>query len=105
MGRRPAARQRHPREPRVVVASGTDRVRRRNPARGVHQRSYAHPRWTRLPVLARPARRRRAAPRSGRLFYTGLKGVIDGFRVDTDGLLWLSDDDSIAVTDPEGTVL
>jgi len=41
----------------------------------------------------------------GRLFYTGLKGVIDGFRVDTDGLLWLSDDDSIAVTDPEGTVL
>ncbi len=41
----------------------------------------------------------------GRLFYTGLKGVIDGFRVDTEGLLWMSDDDSIVVTDPDGTVL
>jgi gluconolactonase len=40
-----------------------------------------------------------------RLFYTGRKGVIDGFRVDTEGLVWLSDDDSIAVTDAEGVLL
>lgn len=40
-----------------------------------------------------------------RLFYTGRKGVIDGLRVDTEGRVWLSDDDSIAVVDPEGMVL
>ncbi len=40
-----------------------------------------------------------------RPFYTGRRGVIDGFRVDTQGLVWLSDDDSVAVADPEGTVL
>jgi gluconolactonase len=41
----------------------------------------------------------------GRLFYTGRKGVIDGFRVDTQGFLWLSDDDSIAVTDADGALV
>ena len=40
-----------------------------------------------------------------RLFYTGRKGVVDGFRVDTFGRLWLSDDDSVAVTDAHGTHL
>jgi gluconolactonase len=41
----------------------------------------------------------------GRLVYTGHKGVIDGFRVDTEGRLWMSDDDSVAVTDAEGSLL
>jgi gluconolactonase len=41
----------------------------------------------------------------GRLFFTGLKGVVDGLRVDTDGLLWLSDGDSVSVADPDGAVL
>jgi gluconolactonase len=41
----------------------------------------------------------------GRLFYTGRKGVIDGFRVDVEGRLWLSDDDSVVVTDAAGQVL
>lgn len=41
----------------------------------------------------------------GRVFYTGRKGVIDGFRVDTEGRLWLSDDDSVAVTDADGVLL
>ena len=41
----------------------------------------------------------------GREFYRGRKGVIDGFRVDTEGLLWLSDDDSVAVTDADGVLL
>ena len=40
-----------------------------------------------------------------RLFYTGRKGVIDGFRVDVEGRLWLSDDDSVVVVDPDGTFL
>ena len=42
---------------------------------------------------------------AGRQFYRGRKGVIDGFRVDTEGLLWLSDDDSVAVTDADGVLL
>ncbi len=41
----------------------------------------------------------------GRLFYTGRKGVVDGFRVDVEGRLWLSDDDSVAVVAPDGTFL
>ena len=41
----------------------------------------------------------------GRPFYTGRRGVIDGFRVDTRGLLWMSDDDSVAVADAHGTFL
>jgi gluconolactonase len=43
----------------------------------------------------------------GRLFYTGRKGIgiIDGFRVDVDGRLWLSDDDSVAVVDSTGEFL
>ncbi len=41
----------------------------------------------------------------GRLFYTGRKGVIDGFRVDVEGRLWFSDDDSVAVVDVDGTLL
>ena len=43
----------------------------------------------------------------GRLFYTGRKGigVVDGFRVDVEGRLWLSDDSSVAVVDPDGTFL
>jgi gluconolactonase len=41
----------------------------------------------------------------GRLFFTGRKGVIDGFRVDTEGRLWLSDDDSVAVVDADGAYL
>lgn len=40
-----------------------------------------------------------------RLFYTGRKGVIDGFRVDVEGRLWFSDDDSVAVVAPDGTFL
>jgi gluconolactonase len=40
-----------------------------------------------------------------RRFYTGRKGVIDGFRVDTEGRLWLSDDDSVAVVAADGTFL
>ena len=42
---------------------------------------------------------------TGRLFYTGRKGVVDGFRVDTEGRLWLSDDDSVAVVDARGVFL
>jgi gluconolactonase len=42
---------------------------------------------------------------AARSFYTGRKGVIDGFRVDVEGRLWLSDDDSVAVTDASGAVL
>jgi len=43
----------------------------------------------------------------GRLFYTGRKGIgiIDGFRVDVEGRLWLSDDDSVAVVDSTGEFL
>ncbi len=41
----------------------------------------------------------------GRPFYTGRKGVVDGFRVDVEGRLWLSDDDSVAVVAPDGTFL
>jgi len=41
----------------------------------------------------------------GRFFYTGRKGVIDGFRVDTEGRLWLSDEDSVAVTSADGVLL
>jgi gluconolactonase len=42
-----------------------------------------------------------------RLFYTGRKGIgiIDGFRVDVEGRLWLSDDDSVAVVDATGEFL
>ena len=42
---------------------------------------------------------------NARLLYTGRKGVVDGFRVDTRGLLWLSDDDSVAVIDADGVHL
>jgi gluconolactonase len=41
----------------------------------------------------------------GRLFYTGRKGAVDGFRVDVTGRLWLSDHDSVAVVDAEGAFL
>lgn len=41
----------------------------------------------------------------GRLFFTGRKGVVDGFRVDVEGRLWFSDNDSVTVTDADGTVL
>lgn len=41
----------------------------------------------------------------GRLFYTGRKGVVDGFRVDVEGRLWLSDEDSVAIVAPDGTFL
>jgi gluconolactonase len=43
----------------------------------------------------------------GRLFYTGRKGIgiIDGFRVDVEGRLWLSDDNSVAVVDSTGEFL